>query len=227
MKSIISCIIYVCICLFIQPASAQTINWANPGQAHIVNAHIGADYGVVYGAGYAYKTGTSFPLVAKLGFSVPSGNQPLDDFATQYGIEMQVLQWRDLRATAEVQGIYRRFQNDLVTAKNFGAKMSISLGLYKSRWFAAAETGFDKAIVTHFQHSASYEQEFPMVKNGWYHPPTGGNFSYGLRTGLSFNRNVLALRLGSIVAEDFKSRPMLPFYVQLGYNYQIPIRAKH
>ena len=227
MKSTISCIIYVCIALCIHHASAQTINWANPAKAHVVNAHIGADYGVVYGIGYGYKTGGSFPLAAKLGFSVPSGKQLPDDFAAQYGIEMQVLQWHDMRATAEVQGIYRRFQNDLVTAKNFGAKMSVSLGLYKSRWFAAAEAGFDKAIVTHFQHSASYEEEFPQVKNGWYRPPTGGNFNYGIRTGLSIKSNVLALRLGSIVAEGFKSRPMLPFYIQLGYNYEIPTPAKH
>ncbi len=227
MKATAFCTLYVCVYLIANTVSAQTINWANPQKGHMVNANIGADYGITYGVGYGYKTGGRFPLMGKLNFSVPSGDQLFDDFATQYGLEMAFFQWRRIRGTAAIQGIYRRFRNDLVTAKNFGAGLSVSLGVYKPRWFVAAEAGFDKAIVTHFQHSAAYEEEFPLVKNGWYNPATGGNFNYGLRTGLSLRNNELTLRLGSIVNEDFKSKPMLPFYLQLGFNYGITSRAKH
>ncbi|MCH5717579.1 hypothetical protein [Niabella hibiscisoli] len=227
MKARAFCTLYVCVYLITNTLSAQTINWANPQKGHVVNANIGANYGIIYRVGYGYKTVGRLPLMATLSFSVPSGDQLFDDFATHYGLEMVFLKWRHIRGTAAIQGIYRRFRNDLVTAKNFGAGLSVSLGVYKLRWFAAAETGFDKAIITHFQHSDVYEEEFPLVKNGWYNPATGGNFNYGLRTGLSFKNNELTLRLGSIVNEDFKSKPMLPFYLQLGFNYSIASRAKH
>ena len=217
----------MCVFFIATRVSAQTVNWANTQKEHIVNAHIGAAYGVIYGVGYGYKTAGKRPLIAKGSFSVPSGNQLLDDFSTQYGLEMPVLQMNHMLATAGVQGIYRRFQNNLVTANNFGAAMFVSLGLYKSRWFAAAEAGFDKAIVTRFQHSPSYKDEFPLVKDGWYEPATGGNFNCGLRGGFSFKQNDLTLRVGSIMTEDFKSRPVLPFYLQLGYNYRITRGMKY
>lgn len=87
---------------------------------------------------------------------------------------MPVLQFNDIRLAVKVQDVYPGFHNNLVTAKNLGTDASISMGIYRTRLFVAAEAGFDKAIITHFQHSGAYREEFPAVKDGWYHPPTGG-----------------------------------------------------
>ena len=96
--------------------------------------------------------------------------------------------------------------------------MGIVAGYYKPKWFVAGEAGFDKAIVTQFKHKDLYKQNFPSVKDGWYEPATGGNFYYGLQTGLSFRRNDIYLKAGKILAEDFSTKPMVPFYLQFGYN---------
>ena len=32
--------------------------------------------------------------------------------------------------------------------------MGVTAGYYQRKWFVAGEAGFDKAIVTHFKHSA-------------------------------------------------------------------------
>ena len=55
------------------------------------------------------------------------------------------------------------------------------------------------------------------MKDGWYEP-TGGNFYYGLKTGLSLKRNDIYLKAGKILAQDLKTKPPMPFYVELGYN---------
>ena len=96
--------------------------------------------------------------------------------------------------------------------------MGVIAGYYKQKWFVAGEAGFDKAIVTHFKHTATYKQNFPSVQDGWYEPATGGNFYYGLQTGYSFRRNDIYLKAGKILTQDFNTTPMVPFYLQVGYN---------
>jgi hypothetical protein len=96
--------------------------------------------------------------------------------------------------------------------------MSGVAGYYRPRWFVSGEAGFDKAIVTHFKHSEAYKNQYPHVINGWYEPATGGNFYYGLQTGVSFRKHDLYLRAGKILSQDFKTPPTLPLYAQIGYN---------
>ncbi len=60
-----------------------------------------------------------------------------------------------------------------------------------------------------------------MVRDGWYEPSAGGNFYYGLQTGLSLGKMDVYLKAGKIVTEDFRSEPMIPFTVQLGFNIKI------
>jgi hypothetical protein len=99
--------------------------------------------------------------------------------------------------------------------------MSATIGYYKSKWFVAGEAEFDKAIITHFKHSKSYKEIYPLVKDGWYEPATGGNFYYGLQTGYSFKKNDIYLKAGKILNQDFQTRPLIPFSVQLGFNLKI------
>jgi hypothetical protein len=96
------------------------------------------------------------------------------------------------------------------------------LGYYKPKWFVAGEVGFDKAIVTYFKHSETFKETiFTDVKDGWYEPSTGGNFLYGIQTGYSFNKSDITLNIGMVTTQDFKTTPLIPYYLMLGYIHRI------
>lgn len=206
-----------------RPLRAQVINWGNlqDEQRHWINAHTGARYGMVFGLGYAYRlTGSEFPVIANLAYSFPSGNNLLDDFKAKFGAQVRLLQVNDFHLAVKAHGIFRGYENELVRLLNWGADLSGTIGYYRSSWFVAGEAGFDKAISTHFKHTNSYKNQYPDVKDGWYAPATGGNFNYGLQGGVSFGRHDITLNGGGLLQEDFKTKPLLPFYLLLGYNYR-------
>ena len=101
---------------------------------------------------------------------------------------------------------------------NFGSDFSGIVGYYRTHWFVAGEVGFDKAIVTNFKHSELYKDQYPDVVDGWYEPATGGNFYYGLQAGFSFRKQDIYLRAGKILTQDYKTKPLIPYYGQLGCN---------
>src|ERR1044072_8205021 len=166
--------------------NAQTINWMSleKQQKHIVNVNAGVEHGLVFGAGYGRQlTVAGFPVIVDAEYSQPSGNQIFDDFKTKLGGHVRVVKYSNIQVSAKVQGIYRRYQNDLSRMQNFGSDMSVTAGYYRKRWFGSAEIGFDKAIVTHIRNSEAYLAQYDGAKDGWYEPSTGGNFYYGLQGG--------------------------------------------
>lgn len=219
MKAII--IITVFIFSFFTKTYSQNINWKNLNEEkHILNINTGWEYGFVYGIGYGYKLETKIPIVLESTVSFASGKVIFDDFKARVGGQINLYQIENFRFNAAIHGIYRRNGNPLVTLQNFGADATVIIGYYNPKWFAAGEFGFDKAIVMHFRHTEIYKDIYPDVKNGWYEPETGGNFNFGIQGGFSFNRSDLTLRAGKIMTEDFKNAPLIPFYLQLGYNYK-------
>ncbi|MDG4652111.1 hypothetical protein [Chryseobacterium arthrosphaerae] len=203
---------------------SQTVNWAalNNKEKHILNANIGTEYGVIFGLGYGYRLNTAwFPMITGVEFSVPAGGTLLDDFKVKAGANIRWIKVNDFQLSTRVQGIFRRFGNENVVIANFGLDMAGTIGYYRPKWFIGIEAGFDKAIVSHFEHTARYKEIFPGVKNGWYEPVTGGNFYYGIQGGFSFPHQEVYLKLGNIVSQDFKTKPQLPFLVQIGYNYKL------
>ena len=48
--------------------------------------------------------------------------------------------------------------------------MTAVAGYHHPRWFVAGGTGFDKAMVSHFKHSAEFKNSFPQVMDGWDEP---------------------------------------------------------
>lgn len=223
MKAIIALIVFLLSLLTSHISQAQTINWESlqENQKHILNVNAGWDYSFVYGLSYGYHLKTKIPIILESSISFASGEVIFDDFKTKIGGQLNLYQIENFRFNASLHGIYRRYGNPLVTLQNFGADAGIVTGLYKPKWFIAGEFGFDKAIVTHFKHSDIYKKVYPDVKNGWYEPTTGGNFNFGIQGGYSFRRNDITLRAGKVMNEDFKSTPLIPFYVQLGYNYKL------
>jgi len=199
---------------------SQNINWKSlkKEDKHILNINSGLEYGLVFGAGYGYQLNTKLPAVLNLEFSVPSGKDLTDDLKTKIGGKVRLYEIKNIQFSVNIHGVFRRYENSLVTINNFGSDLSGIIGYYRSRWFIAGEIGFDKAIVTNLKHSQFYREVYPEVQDGWYGPPTGGNFYYGLQTGFSFSQHDINLKAGKIITQDFKTGPTLPFFVQIGYN---------
>jgi hypothetical protein len=154
-------------------------------------------------------------------YSFPAGETVFDDFKTKIGGEIKLHQIKNFVFSAKVQGVFRRFDNPSVRMLNFGSEFSGIVGYYKTRWFVASEFGFDKAIVTNFKHSSAMKENNPGLQDGWYEPSTGGNFFYGLSGGYSFKQNDIYLKLGKVINQDFKTTPLLPFFLELGYQIKI------
>ena len=189
MKTIIKTSIAILTCIVFSAESfTQTINWQSlkKEDKHIININAGLEYGLIYGAGYGYQHGFKISCSIKSGIFFPVGKNLIDDFKSKIGGKIRLFQIRNFQFTANIYGVYRRYENNLVRMKNFGSDFSGIVGYYRSKWFVAGEFGFDKAIVTHLKHSQSYRDVFPEVVNGWYSPPSGGNFYYGLQAGFSF-----------------------------------------
>ncbi len=205
------------------PMRAQTVNWSSIEQSeHTIHVGFGWDYSLSHSLGYAYQVKTKIPLILTANFSSPFGKNFLDDFKTKMGGQIVLLNNASLKGSLSLNAIYRRYQNPLVRLQNFGSELNGIFGYYKPKWFAAGEIGFDKAIVTHFKHSNLYKEIiYPDVRDGWFEPATGGNFHYGLQTGLSYKKSDLTLNAGRIIVQDFETKPLIPFYFIIGYNYRI------
>lgn len=204
-------------------SGSQTINWAalKPENRHIVNVNAGMEYGLNYGVGYGYYMKTKyFSILPTLEYSFPSGGKLFDDFKTKAGGQIRWVNFHNFQFSTKIHGVFRRYDNDFARLTNFGSDLSAIAGYYRSKWFVAAEIGFDKAIVTHFKLGQKYRDLFGNALNGWYEPPTAGNVYYGLQVGYTLKDLDITLKAGKIVAEDFKSKPTVPFYTQIGCNWK-------
>lgn len=202
---------------------AQVINWKNISKQtkHLLHVNAGGEYGITYGIGYHRLVSVKKnPLWLGGEFSMPSGKESADDFKVKTGAQIRIAAFNYFQFSARVQSVARRYHNQSVTLFNFGSDFSGTLGYYRTHWFLGAEAGFDKAIVTHFKHSTWYKENiYDHVQDGWYEPATGGNFYYGLQSGFSMKKTDITLKAGKVLLQDFKSQPLLPFYGQLGVNF--------
>lgn len=223
MKNLKSSIIIAALAIFINIVNAQTINPVRLNDTrHIFNASFGMEHGMVYGIGYGYQIKNNlFPVVVGIECSMPSGDRFFQDFKTKIGGQIRLVEYNNFQFTARLQGVFRRYENSFARMLNFGSDFSGIAGYYRRGWFAAGEFGFDKAIVTHFKHMDEYRDDYPGVVDGWYEPSTGGNFYYGLQAGVSIGRQDIFLRAGKMYSQDFRTKPAIPYYGQLGYNIRI------
>jgi hypothetical protein len=204
-----------------QWTTAQEINWAAPAfqRKHLVTASVGIEHGMIYGLGYGHRISNRlFPAVVTINYSFPSGNRIFDDFKTRIGGQVRWLQMGQWQISTRIEGVFRRYQNEFVRMLNFGSDMALHAGYYRTKWFVAGEAGFDKAIVTHFKHSDAYKSQFEGAADGWYEPASGGNFYYGLQAGYSFHRSDVFMKAGKSITQDFRTEPLIPVYLQLGYT---------
>lgn len=198
---------------------SQTVNWRSlqPAEKHILNINTGWDYSTTFGIAYGRSLQTKMPVIIGGEFSIPAGHELVDDLKTKIGAQAEVFTVRSFSATLKVQGIFRRFESQYVRLANFGSELSTALGYYRPRWYAAAEFGFDKSIITHFKHGGAMKEYYPEIQDGWY-IPTGGNFFYGLQVGYSLKNYDMYLKGGQTVAQDFKTTAAIPFFLNVGFN---------
>ena len=222
MKNIIKTTVLMSLLFLGNSASSQEINWKSlADERYIAHVNAGFLHGVVWGAGLGYQLKTKTPVILQAEYSFPSGNDLIDDFKSKAGGQVRVFESGNVHMSARLYGNFRRYENSLARLVNFGSEMSAAVGYYKPGWFLAGEFGFDKAIVTNFRHSAYMKDMFPEAQDGWFDPSTGGNFNYGLMTGFSFKSSDLYLKAGKVINQDFRTKPLVPFYLQLGYNLRI------
>lgn len=123
--------------------------------------------------------------------------------------------WGAFRIAAEEAVIARGTSNTIYSALNLGAAATFTAGVYRSRWFAATEGGFDKAVVTRITNSDWYRTYyFADAKNGWYLSP-GGTFHAGLTAGATLGNIELTARAGTLRTERWNVMTP-PMYVSLG-----------
>ena len=222
--SIKASILFVVLFLIQKEMVAQVINWASVStkDKQLLHVNAGVEYGLTAGLGYHHLIPIkNFPFWVGGEMSTPGGNKPIDDFKLKVGGQFRIAAFYHFQIAARVQGIARRYQNQSVTIFNFGSDVAGTVGYYRERWFIGAEAGFDKAIVTHFNHSDWYRKNiYDQARDGWYEPATGGNFYYALLGGYSMKKVDFTLKAGKLLQQDFKTQPMLPFYGQLGVNFR-------
>ena len=142
------------------------------------------------------------------------------DFRARLGVQTSLVQWRDVHLTGSASFITRGTENAIYKGLNFGADITGSLGVYRSKWFAAGEAGFDKAIVTHVTHSDWYrEHHYAEAKDGWY-IDTGGTWHGGLTGGVTLGRAELMGRIGWHQTEKHNAL-MSPMYASLGVGFRL------
>jgi hypothetical protein len=199
---------------------SQNINWRSlgEGQRNIIQLGFGYDYAVT--AKFAYGRTFSWirPVVLRLDYSFPMGEDLLDDFKVRLGGQMEILEAGGFSATVRILANLRRYQTTLVRIVSFGSDFALLAGYYKPSWYAAGEFGFDKSITSYLKHSDVMRTNFPTIRDGWY-VPTGGHYYYGIQAGKTLGESFdLSLRLGATNAQANDENDVLPYYLELGFG---------
>ena len=179
----------------------------------------GLDPALVTSLGYARVIplrGHAFQLAGDAG--VVAAGMDTRDFRARLATQTSLVRWRSLHITGSATFLTRGTENSIYQGLNFGADFTGTLGVYRHRWFAAGEFGFDKAIVTHLKHSDWYRTHFYAdAKDGWY-LDAGGTFHYGMACGLALGRAEVVGRFGWLRTEDFNELTP-PMYASLGVGF--------
>lgn len=206
--------------LFQGNIQSQTINWNTLGlnSKYIISLHFGIEHGLTYGFSIGYQINSKHPAIIDLGYSSPLGKNNFDDLKVKIGGQLSVYQNKNFQILTSTFAVFRRYENEYGRIVNFGGDFSAGGGYYSANWFIANEIGFDKAIITNFKHKKFYKENFPQAKGGWYEPTTGGNFYYGFQTGASMQQTDIYLKLGKMLTQNFKAKPLIPFYGSVGIS---------
>ena len=224
MKTILSIIIII-VANFV---SAQSVNWSTEKNVRksITYSSFGFDHGATLQIGHGRYIELFKPLLVTADFSIPMGNDLLDDFKTRLGVQIPIYQIDHFHLTARLNAIFRRHETKLVRMINFGSEINITMGYHKNTWHIAGEFGFDKSISTHLKHSSVMVENYPSITDGWF-IPSGGHSYMGIQSGKFISSQIeLNIRLGITNAQFNDENSLIPFYTQIGVNYTLFKKTK-
>ncbi|HEX7071319.1 MAG TPA: hypothetical protein VF190_10950 [Rhodothermales bacterium] len=205
--------------LAFEKAAAQW-NVAQYGsKSNSVYTTFGLDPALVNSVGYARVIpvkGHAFQAIGELGLATT--NLDTRDYRVRLGIRTSVVHWKSLHLIGNATFLTRGTKNDIYRGFNFGADFTGEVGWYRPSWFAAAEFGKDKAVITHVTHTDWYRDNYyPDAKDGWY-LDAGGTYHFGLAGGVTVLGADIVGRVGLRQTEQFNSiNP--PLYASLGVAY--------
>lgn len=160
--------------------------------------------------------GHGFQLTGDAG--VAAASMDTRDFRARIGAQTSLVHWRSVHAVGSATFITRGTQNMIYRGFNFGADATGALGVYRPRWFAAGEFGFDKAIITHISHTDWYRDNvYADAKNGWY-LTGGGTYHYGVSSGYTLGKAELVGHVGWRRTERWKELTP-PMYARVGVGF--------
>jgi len=184
-----------------------------------VYSTFGLDPALVASVGYgrvASLVGHDFQFTAEVGLA--AARLDARDFRVRLGTQTSIVRWGSLHLTGSATFITRGTDNSIYQALNFGADLTGTLGMYRRRWFAAGEFGFDKAIITHLTHSDWYRRYYyPDAKDGWY-LTGGGVYHYGVAAGVALGRAEVSGRFGWRRTENWREVTP-PIYGSVGVAF--------
>jgi hypothetical protein len=202
--------------------SAATAQWnvARTDSARTsVYGSYGLDPAVVASIGVARRMPSlgGAQLSAEAGWAVAEVDSR--DYRGRIGASGSVVRWRAVRLVGEGTVSVRSTSNSIYRALGFGAASSWTLGVYRPRWFAGTEAGYDKSVATRIVNSEWYRTNFyPDAQDGWYRNG-GGTVHYGVTGGVTVGSAELMARAGLLRTERFNEM-MPPMYLNLGVGYR-------
>jgi hypothetical protein len=142
------------------------------------------------------------------------------DYRGRVSAKTTAVRWRSLRLTGEGSLSGRGTSNSIYRAVGIGAATTWTLGVYRPRWFAGTEAGYDKNVATHLNHTNWYRSYFyPDAKDGWY-GSTGGTIHYGLTGGVALGPAEFMSRAGFLKTERLNDMTP-PMYVTIGVGFRL------
>lgn len=205
--------------LVAQDATAQW-NVARFGtEPNRVYTTFGLDPAFVTSVGYGRVVpvkGHSFQLTGDVG--VVTASIDTRDFRARLGVQTALVRWRSVTLTGSASAVTRGTENAVYKGLNFGADFAGTVGVYRARWFAVGEGGFDKAVITHVTHSDWYRMNvYPDARDGWY-LDAGGTYRFGVAGGVAMGRTELVARMGLLRTERFNQLTP-PAYASVGVGF--------
>jgi len=142
------------------------------------------------------------------------------DFRGRVSARTTAVRWRSLRLTGEGALSARGTTNTIYRALGIGAAANATLGVYRPRWFAGTEAGYDKNVATHLTHTDWYRTYYYAdAKDGWY-GGVGGTIHYGVTGGAVLGPMELMSRAGFLKTERFDDM-VPPVYVSIGVGFRM------
>lgn len=157
-----------------------------------------------------------FQLSGDLGFVGEEFD--VNDYRARVGVKTSLVRWGDFHVTGSFSALARGTENSIYQGFNWGADLTGTAGVYRTRWFAAAEVGKDKAVITNVKFTQWYRDNFYAdAQDGWY-LDAGGTVRAGLVAGLSLGRVEVTSRFGFVRTENLEDASP-PVYATMGLGW--------